>query len=54
MTPPLIAFEDVGKRFTLHQRGGTVLPVIAGASLAVAAGDSWCSAARPAPGNPRS
>ncbi|MCJ2108611.1 phosphonate C-P lyase system protein PhnL [Methylobacterium sp. E-041] len=39
MTPPLIAFEDVGKRFTLHLRGGTVLPVIAGASLAVAAGE---------------
>ncbi|TXN30523.1 phosphonate C-P lyase system protein PhnL [Methylobacterium sp. WL30] len=39
MTPPLIAFEDVGKRFTLHLRGGTMLPVIAGASLAVAAGE---------------
>ncbi|MCJ2042435.1 phosphonate C-P lyase system protein PhnL [Methylobacterium sp. J-059] len=39
MTPPLIAFQDVGKRFTLHLRGGTVLPVIAGASLAVAAGE---------------
>ena len=39
MTPPLIAFADVGKRFTLHLRGGTVLPVIAGASLAVEAGE---------------
>lgn len=39
MTPPLIAFEDVGKRFTLHLRGGATLPVIAHASLAVEAGE---------------
>ena len=38
-TLPLIAFEDVGKSFTLHLRGGAVLPVIAGASLAVHPGE---------------
>ncbi|WP_375408287.1 phosphonate C-P lyase system protein PhnL [uncultured Methylobacterium sp.] len=38
-TPPLIAFEDVGKSFTLHLRGGAVLPVIAGATLAVHPGE---------------
>lgn len=36
---PLIAFEDVGKSFTLHLRGGAVLPVIAGARLAVHPGE---------------
>lgn len=36
---PLIAFEDVGKSFTLHLRGGAVLPVIAQASLTVRAGE---------------
>ena len=38
-TLPLIAFEDVGKSFTLHLRGGAVLPVIAGATLAVHPGE---------------
>ena len=38
-TLPLIAFEDVGKSFTLHLRGGAVLPVIAGASLVVHPGE---------------
>ena len=32
---PLLVFEDVAKSFTLHLRGGAVLPVIAGAILAV-------------------
>ncbi|GJD54968.1 phosphonate C-P lyase system protein PhnL [Methylobacterium dankookense] len=39
MTDPVIAFEDVGKSFTLHLRGGVTLPVIAGASLSVSAGE---------------
>ena len=39
MIPPLIAFEDVGKRFTLHLRGGATLPVIAQARLAVHSGE---------------
>lgn len=39
MNPPLIAFEDVGKSFTLHLRGGAVLPVIANASLTVHPGE---------------
>ncbi|WP_375455500.1 phosphonate C-P lyase system protein PhnL [uncultured Methylobacterium sp.] len=36
---PLIVFENVGKSFTLHLRGGAVLPVIAGAGLAVHPGE---------------
>jgi alpha-D-ribose 1-methylphosphonate 5-triphosphate synthase subunit PhnL len=43
MTPPpmmpLLAFQDVAKSFTLHLRGGAVLPVIAGATLAVHPGE---------------
>ena len=37
--PPLLAFDDVAKSFTLHLRGGAVLPVIAGATLAVHPGE---------------
>ncbi|TXM65538.1 phosphonate C-P lyase system protein PhnL [Methylobacterium sp. WL12] len=36
---PLLAFEDVAKSFTLHLRDGAVLPVIAGATLAVHSGE---------------
>lgn len=36
---PVLTFENVGKSFTLHLRGGARLPVIAGASLAVGAGE---------------
>ncbi len=35
----LLSFEDVGKAFTLHLRGALHLPVVAGASLAVHAGE---------------
>ncbi|MCC5971980.1 MAG: phosphonate C-P lyase system protein PhnL [Pararhodobacter sp.] len=34
----MIVVENVSKNFTLHNQGGIVLPVITGASLAVAAG----------------
>lgn len=36
---PVLAFENVGKSFTLHLRGGARLPVVAGASLSVGAGE---------------
>ena len=36
---PLLAFEDVGKTFTLHLRGALRLPVVAGACLTVHAGE---------------
>ncbi|WP_336486976.1 phosphonate C-P lyase system protein PhnL [Methylobacterium nigriterrae] len=39
MSMPLLAFEDVAKSFTLHLRGGAVLPVIAGATFAVHPGE---------------
>ncbi|MGH1570120.1 phosphonate C-P lyase system protein PhnL [Methylobacterium sp. P31] len=35
----LLTFQDVAKSFTLHLRGGTVLPVVDGVSLSVAAGE---------------
>ena len=35
----MIALEGVGKSFTLHNQGGTVIPVMAGAGLTVAAGE---------------
>ncbi|MFN4099766.1 MAG: phosphonate C-P lyase system protein PhnL [Pararhodobacter sp.] len=35
----MIAVRDVAKAFTLHNQGGAVLPVMAGASLSVAAGE---------------
>ena len=35
----MIAVQDVTKRFVLHTQGGTVLPVMAGASLRVEAGE---------------
>ena len=35
----MISIEDVGKSFTLHNQGGAVIPVMAGASLEVAAGE---------------
>jgi alpha-D-ribose 1-methylphosphonate 5-triphosphate synthase subunit PhnL len=35
----MIEISDVGKRFVLHNQGGAVLPVIAGASLTVAPGE---------------
>ncbi len=34
-----LEFRDVAKSFTLHLRGGTVLPVVAGASFSVAPGE---------------
>jgi len=39
MTQPLVSVENVSKAFTLHNQGGARLPVMAGASLAVAAGE---------------
>ena len=36
---PVLSFEDVAKSFTLHLRGGTRLPVIAGARFTVEAGE---------------
>ena len=35
----VIAVQDVSKSFTLHNQGSAVLPVMAGASLSVAAGE---------------
>ncbi len=35
----VIRIENVGKSFTLHNQGGAVIPVMAGASLEVAAGE---------------
>ncbi|MDP4004528.1 phosphonate C-P lyase system protein PhnL [Methylobacterium sp. NEAU K] len=35
----LLTFQDVAKSFTLHLRGGVVLPVVDGVSLSVAAGE---------------
>jgi alpha-D-ribose 1-methylphosphonate 5-triphosphate synthase subunit PhnL len=36
---PVILVEGLGKRFVLHGQGGTTLPVLDGASLAVRAGE---------------
>lgn len=36
---PMIEVEGAAKRFTLHQQGGTVLPVMTGARLAVHPGE---------------
>ncbi|MDP4021963.1 phosphonate C-P lyase system protein PhnL [Methylobacterium sp. NEAU 140] len=36
---PVLAFDDVGKSFTLHLRGGVTLPVIAAASFTVDPGE---------------
>lgn len=38
-TPPVLELRGVGKSFALHLRGGAVLPVVAGVSLAVRAGE---------------
>lgn len=38
-TTPLLVFDNVAKSFTLHLRGGAVLPVISGATLAVYPGE---------------
>ncbi len=35
----MIRIENLAKRFTLHNQGGTVIPVMAGADLTVAAGE---------------
>ena len=35
----LLTFQDVAKSFTLHLRGGVVLPVVGGVSLSVAPGE---------------
>jgi alpha-D-ribose 1-methylphosphonate 5-triphosphate synthase subunit PhnL len=35
----MIEIENVAKNFTLHNQGGAVIPVMAGATLAVAAGE---------------
>jgi len=37
--PPALAFENVAKSFTMHLRGGAVIPVVAGVSFAVAPGE---------------
>lgn len=34
-----IVVQDLGKSFTLHNQGGTVIPVMAGGALSVAAGE---------------
>jgi alpha-D-ribose 1-methylphosphonate 5-triphosphate synthase subunit PhnL len=39
MMDAVVSFADVGKSFTLHLRGGARLPVIAGATLSVRAGE---------------
>ena len=39
MTMPLLEVRGVSKSFTLHLRGGVVLPVVRNASLTVAAGE---------------
>ena len=39
MTDAMISVEKVTKTFTLHNQGGTVIPVMEGASLAVAPGE---------------
>ena len=39
MTVAMISVENVTKTFTLHNQGGTVIPVMEGASLAVAPGE---------------
>ncbi|SLN30139.1 Alpha-D-ribose 1-methylphosphonate 5-triphosphate synthase subunit PhnL [Pseudooceanicola marinus] len=39
MTDAMISVENVTKTFTLHNQGGTVIPVMEGASLAVAPGE---------------
>lgn len=36
---PLLAFEDIGKAFTLHLREGLRLPVVAGATFSVRPGE---------------
>lgn len=36
---PLLGFRDVAKSFTLHLRGGVVLPVVAGAHFSVGPGE---------------
>jgi alpha-D-ribose 1-methylphosphonate 5-triphosphate synthase subunit PhnL len=35
----MIRIENLSKRFTLHNQGGTVIPVMAGAALTVSAGE---------------
>ena len=35
----MITIENVSKSFTLHNQGGTVIPVMEGASLSVARGE---------------
>ena len=39
MTHPMILVSDLSKSFTLHNQGGAVIPVMAGASLSVAPGE---------------
>ena len=39
MTSPVIDIRDVSKTFTLHNQGGAVLQVLAGATLSVAPGE---------------
>jgi alpha-D-ribose 1-methylphosphonate 5-triphosphate synthase subunit PhnL len=39
MTEPMIDIEDLSKTFTLHNQGGAVIQVMAGATLRVAAGE---------------
>jgi alpha-D-ribose 1-methylphosphonate 5-triphosphate synthase subunit PhnL len=39
MTRPMIHVENLIKTFTLHNQGGTVIPVISGASFSVAPGE---------------
>ena len=37
--PPMLSVRDVAKSFTMHLRGGVVLPVVAGVSFDVAPGE---------------
>lgn len=53
MPTPLIVSE-VAKSFTMHLRGGLVLPVVANVSFAVAAGECVVSAALQASARARS
>ncbi|WP_296574993.1 phosphonate C-P lyase system protein PhnL [Phreatobacter sp.] len=39
MTAPLLALDSLAKSFTMHLQGGLVIPVVAGISLDVAAGE---------------
>lgn len=46
-------FRDVAKSFTLHLRGGTVLPVVSGATFSVEPGECAVLWGRPGRASPR-